>query len=194
MKRSDIINYYIKKNHYSSYLEIGYYDGINFSLIECAEKYAVDPNPITPCSHIMTSDDFFNANAKTFDIIFIDGLHHSEQVKRDIENSLSVLTKNGIIICHDMNPTDELMQRVPMQTGVWTGDCWKAFVLLRNEKRLLSTYVIDIDCGLGIISKSSIYSKPLVLNANDITYDNFAKNKTQWLNLISLEEWKMHNT
>ena len=39
----------------------------------------------------MSSDEFFLKNKDQFDIIFIDGLHVYEQVKRDIENSLIVL-------------------------------------------------------------------------------------------------------
>ena len=55
----------------------------------------------------LTSDDFFAKNKETFDIIFIDGLHESEQVERDINNSLLCLNQGGYIVCHDINPTKE---------------------------------------------------------------------------------------
>ena len=36
-----------------------------------------------------------------FDLIFIDGLHHYEQVKKDINNSLKFLKKGGVCIIDD---------------------------------------------------------------------------------------------
>ena len=41
-----------------------------------------------------TSDEFFESNKKNFDIIFIDGLHEYDQVKRDIKNSIKFLNKD----------------------------------------------------------------------------------------------------
>ena len=49
----------------------------------------------------MTSDEYFSKFKDKFDIIFIDGLHHYEQVKKDIFNSLEILNSNGIILMHD---------------------------------------------------------------------------------------------
>jgi hypothetical protein len=57
--------------------------------------------------HNTTTDNFFNQNQNTFDIIFIDGDHRIEQVKIDFENSLKVLNKFGIIIFHDTDPLDK---------------------------------------------------------------------------------------
>jgi len=49
----------------------------------------------------MTSDTFFLKNKRTFDIIFIDGLHIYDQVKRDVLNSIKVLNKDGFILLYD---------------------------------------------------------------------------------------------
>ena len=46
----------------------------------------------------MTSDEFFKNNKDQFDLIFIDGLHHYNQVKKDIINSVEVLKDGGIIL------------------------------------------------------------------------------------------------
>ncbi len=48
-----------------------------------------------------TSDDFFKNNKNLYNLIYIDGSHHYEQVKRDFINSFSCLEKNGYIICDD---------------------------------------------------------------------------------------------
>ena len=83
-----IINSYIQRYNYKSYLEIGVDRGNCFRNIVCDYKVGVDPDRSSvSTTHYTTSDDFFSNNKKTFDIIFIDGLHHSEQVAKDILKS-----------------------------------------------------------------------------------------------------------
>jgi predicted O-methyltransferase YrrM len=132
MDRIYIINYLIKKNNAKKYLEIGICDGSNFENVKIDYKIGVDPD--SPCQNIIrkSSDDFFKDNTEKFDVIFIDGLHHSDQVYRDIINSLDCLNPSGLIICHDMLPTSEHMQEIPFRGGAWTGDCWKAFVKIKQ--------------------------------------------------------------
>ena len=48
-----------------------------------------------------TSDNFFLKNKIKFDLIYIDGNHLYEYVKRDISNSLKCLNRNGIIVLDD---------------------------------------------------------------------------------------------
>ena len=48
-----------------------------------------------------TSDDFFLKNKHTFDLIYIDGNHLFEFVKRDIHNSLNFINYDGIIVLDD---------------------------------------------------------------------------------------------
>ena len=101
----------------------------------------------------MTSDDFFKQNNENFDVIFIDGLHEYGQVYRDIQNSLKFLNDGGYIICHDMSPNNEIIQRYPQtHPGEWTGDCWKAWVKLKSEKSDLQMFVVDSDYGCGVIT------------------------------------------
>ncbi len=51
--------------------------------------------------HRKTSDDFFLTNKYFFDLIYIDGNHLFEFVKRDILNSLKFITEDGIIVLDD---------------------------------------------------------------------------------------------
>ena len=44
------------------------------------------------------SDDFFIKNKEDFDIIYVDGLHTYNQVKKDLINALKALKSDGIII------------------------------------------------------------------------------------------------
>ena len=188
MTRTEIINRLIKKIEAKAYLEIGVREPEgNFNSIACENKVAVDPVPLSNMVLPLTSDQFFEQNNSTFDVIFIDGLHEEKQVMKDILNSLEVLNEGGYVICHDMNPTTEEMQIVPIETdGAWTGDCWKAWVRLRATREDLSMAVIDTDFGVGVIKKGTqkcLSAKNLTLN-----YSNLELNREKWLNLISIEQ------
>jgi len=49
-----------------------------------------------------TSDEFFKKNLnEKFDLIYIDGNHHSDNVLRDARNSFKLLNKGGFIVFDD---------------------------------------------------------------------------------------------
>lgn len=185
MHRAQIINSLIKKYGYNSYLEIGVSNADCHKLIVCDMKVGVDPEPLSPATYEMTSDEFFEKHREVWDIIFIDGLHHAQQVHKDILNALKVLNKGGTIVCHDMNPMGFQEQFVPRQQKRWNGDCWRAWVQLRMDKDDLEMYVVDTDEGCGIIKKGK--QEKLVIDFDgDLTYDMFDVNREEWLNLKSV--------
>lgn len=206
MNRTDIINFYAKHIDARSYLEIGVrIADHNFNHISIPHKIGVDPGSegIFEATHCMTSDEFFEKNTNTFDIIFIDGLHESKQVSKDIENSLKILNENGVIICHDMNPkikehqlynTDPLRKKYVeeqkalgnAQYQLWTGDCWKSFVYLRSTRNDLKMFVIDTDFGVGIIRKGN---QETITIPVDLTYEYLEKNRNKLLNLKTIQEF-----
>ena len=94
----------------------------------------------------MTSDDFFIKNEEKFDFIFIDGLHHYKQVKKDINNSLNILNEGGTILMHDCLPRNYYYQAVPRSQLNWNGDTWKAFLEIRSDEKF-DTYCINADEG-----------------------------------------------
>jgi SAM-dependent methyltransferase len=51
--------------------------------------------------HKMKSEDFFKNNKKKFNIIYIDGSHHYNDVLKDLESSYKILDPDGIILCDD---------------------------------------------------------------------------------------------
>ena len=111
------------------YLEIGSFEGISSYFISeylmLKEIYCVDTWEGSPEHHQInfknielnfdnnskdiknlkkfktTSDDFFIKNKEDFDIIYVDGLHTYNQVKKDLINALKALKSDGIIICDD---------------------------------------------------------------------------------------------
>jgi hypothetical protein len=184
MKRTEIINKAVKKFNIFTYLEIGVGDSVNFKEVKATYKVSVDPNGLA--TYTVPSDTFFNHNTSTFDFIFIDGLHLEEQVYKDIINSLNCLKKGGIIMCHDMSPEkeeDQLREYTRGQT--WNGDVWKAWVKLRQERKDLEMYVINTDCGCGIIKEGE---QDLLKNGLPLTFENLEKNRKEWLNLKEVEE------
>ena len=155
-ENSNVINEIINKNKYKKYLEIGTQHGATFKSIKCNNKICVDPDKLyKDLTFNETSDEFFNHNKETFDIIFIDGLHLYEQVLKDIDNALEVLNEGGTIVVHDILPTDEKMQKREPTGGSWTGDVWKAWIILRQTRDNLSMYAINKFPGFGIITRGS---------------------------------------
>lgn len=189
MTRIDIINRLINRYGYKTYLEIGVQYGYCFKHIHAKSKTGVDPDPRTGLvTHGIKSDDFFRLNTMTYDIVFIDGLHEAGQVERDIYNSLDCLNPGGAVVLHDCLPQSEIMQKVPRQTKVWTGDVWKAFVKVRRDNSDLYMYTIDTDFGVGVIHKTKEGANDFDTDL-DINYDNFRRHSDAWMNVYSTDQW-----
>lgn len=95
---------------------------------------------------------------------------------------------------HDCNPQEEVNQIVPKSTARWNGDVWKAFVVFRMATEIglgLDMCTLDADEGLGVIR----LGKPVdpytheAFKYPDLTWGNLVKNRQQWLNLKSEEEF-----
>lgn len=186
LSRTEIVQRLINLYGYQSYLEIGVDKGNTFNYIRCPLKHGVDPRR-NVATHSMTSDEFFATLDRNYDIIFIDGLHEAEQVKRDIKNALKHLTAGGVIVMHDCSPRNEREQQVPQpqrRMKAWTGDVWKAFVHYRRRPDL-EMYVVSTNNGVGIIRRGR--QEPLVVD--DPTFVDFAHNRKAWLNLKTIEEF-----
>ena len=127
---------------------------------------------------------------QTVDLVFIDGLHEYNQVKKDILNSLKFLNPNGIILVHDCLPSSMSKQAVPRYRMSWNGNVWKAIVDLRCERNI-EIFTCEIDQGIAIIQNKnntdllSINKKPIELKFYDF-YNNYKK----YMRVISLEDFK----
>jgi hypothetical protein len=124
----EIINFFIQKFNYTTYLELGVRDVSNtFNHIITTEKEGVDINPNCGPTHCMYTDEFFKTvgNNKTWDIIFIDASHEKNQVLRDFDNALARLNENGTIIMDDINPTEPFLL-----SPTFCDNAWEAFAEL----------------------------------------------------------------
>lgn len=104
------------------YLEIGVETGDTFHQVNCCEKVAVDPSFLFEISsagelnqhgscdyHQVSSDQFFqklDRNAASFDLVFIDGLHHYDQVMRDFAGSILFSHSKTVFLVDDVLPCD----------------------------------------------------------------------------------------
>jgi predicted O-methyltransferase YrrM len=167
-------------------------------------KFGVDPE-IKPTHRLFkqTSDDFFadiEAWEKYFDLIFIDGFHEKEQVKRDFESSLRCLNDNGFIVLHDTLPENEEGTIVPRQTKVWWGDVYKFACSLISYDGI-DFLTVNFDHGCTVVWKDATQKgmkqkyKPVTnwkefkknqANMNITTLDNFYEEMDLLKSLIEL--------
>jgi hypothetical protein len=214
--RTDLLNHLAEKYKLQRYLEIGVKDPKqNFDKIICKYKVAVDPSE--EAKTLFQADDrssneaLFNVTSDSFfeswmrrpgdfictteenkrDLIFIDGLHTAEQVKKDFENALKILSPGGFIVLHDCNPEKEEHTIVPRPSarGHWNGDVYKFAVVYAGYKM-----TVDIDNGCMVIPAtnpiwSSDNRKAVFNHTIPTTWNYFTEYRKELLNLISWEEF-----
>jgi hypothetical protein len=151
---------------YAAYLEIGCRHDECFANVHAAVKVGVDPE--WGGTHRMTSDEYFAQTTDRFDVIFIDGLHLSEQVRVDLANARAHLNRKGVIVLHDCLPDNEhhadaqrardmIASGDPNLHGIgeWCGDVWTVLVEARNDRELdVALWPGDHGCGLVIERES----------------------------------------
>ncbi|MGR3542029.1 MAG: class I SAM-dependent methyltransferase [Hasllibacter sp.] len=131
-----------------AYLEIGCDANQLFSSLPLGDKTGVDP--VSGGTRRMTSDAFFAGNDRTFDLVFLDGLHTYEQLRRDVGNALRVTRPGGWIGIHDLVPLNWKQAHVPRLQLGWNGDVWKVGVELARSEGI-PFHIVMIDHGVGLI-------------------------------------------
>lgn len=171
--RLELLQFIKQKKKSKSYLEIGCHKNEVFNYINAINKVGVDPNK--GGTHRMTSDEFFDTNTDTFDLIFIDGLHHYEQLKTDLENAFKILNPGGVIVLHDMLPFRKDRTSREHNTRIWNGDVWRLnFNIINNQS--YKYHIVNIDQGCGVISKvkeKEIYFEEIITD----DYNYYLENK-----------------
>jgi glutaredoxin-related protein len=191
MNHTQLLNHLVDKYNLQSYLEIGVQDTRNnFDRVKSKVKIGVDPClPMLTLSNSMghesvligkRSDDFFSIGVGPFNLIFIDGLHHSCQVKRDFENSLRCLDDNGYIVIHDCLPEERVTTCVPRgNQKMWHGDVYKFCLNLKSYDGIdFITY--DFDCGCCVVWKDTTKKGTETV---DTSWENYKLNGKQLLNV-----------
>jgi len=153
-----------------AYLEIGVHEGSTLAEVNCGRKVGVDPS-FSPereavqakvgdhvTLHEMTSNSYFEVSQETFDFIYIDGLHHWEQVYSDFVCSLARLRPGGLILLDDTLPIDWFSMRRNKAFSIqsrrflkpkarhrhaWHGDVFKVVPLVASFHRDLEWATFD---------------------------------------------------
>lgn len=204
--RSSLIIYLQNRFNYKSYLEIGCGNNATFERLSPLFDISLGVDPYMGGNIRLTSDAFFSINKILFDIIFIDGLHEATQVLKDVDNALKYLTKDGVILIHDCHPHAESHQvrydDINMNINLWTGDVWKAIVILKLYD-YLDIIVGDFDMGIAIVkfrNNTSRYHEEFInyLTSlpnpgeiiNDLQYSLLQNNRATLLQLKTMDEIK----
>lgn len=197
---TELLNFIAAKIGAKSYLEIGVYNpDHNFNKIEVQNKISVDPDPTAGAIVIQTSDKFFELfPGNRYDLVFIDGLHHADQAKRDLANAWDQLNEGGVIVMHDCNPPTEKTTCVPRGSQrEWCGDVYKVAASIASHK-----ITVDFDYGCTVIRKAGLVPALEindnlfdvldgdVRNAYKSVWECFDENRKRLLNLVSVEEAK----
>jgi len=182
--RFDVINFLIKNYNYKKYLEIGIQYAVAWNEIICDYKVGVEPIHAhsDPRINKLYSNEFFNINKETFDIIFIDGDHNYAQVINDIRNAKMVLNPGGSIVLHDCRPLTEEFATNPLLNGT----VWKAVCEIRAEENW-RICTLDDDHGVGVLQEGSM--QPIKTDSS-LTYAEFSQNMQSILNLRNEIDFK----
>lgn len=175
------------------YLEVGTETGASLSLVGC-DAIAVDPGfqlKVSPTGNRrrtfffqMPSDVFFATENVSqllggpLDMVFLDGMHRSEFLLRDLIGAEAVCHSRSLILLHDcvpLNPRMAMRKWLPGDpaekdtAGFWTGDVWKLLPTLRKYRPDLRLHVLDCPpTGLVAITRLDPTSRVLADSYYDI--------------------------
>lgn len=194
MNHTSLLNYLVDKYKLSSYLELGVQNPANnFDKIKTKYRVGVDPNVIATDVVPKTSDWFFQSLfkvpiKKVFDLIFIDGLHHADQVERDFNNSLKCLNDGGFIVIHDCLPEKEETTHVPRDSKIWHGDVYK-FVMALGVYENINFVTLNSDNGCCIVWKKPTSAVPFVrVYITEVSWGNYQILGKKLMNVIEPSE------
>jgi len=208
INRTFILQNYINLKKIHTYLEIGVFVGHNLLQMKAPNILVVDPFIQVPnwqnntrdyISYFeLTSNEFFEQHSDLFkdqkiQACLIDGLHTYEQSLKDVLNALDNGTDDCLIIMHDCKPANNaaaqktmaLARRTEGYNGLWMGDVYKSIIWLRTFRPDVVAFVLDCDCGLGIVKKGNPETMLSLTEEqiNDLEYEDLVENMDDLLNL-----------
>ena len=142
--------------------------GIDPALAAQGSQFYYSPENL-PQRYGMTSDDFFatvdvskEMGQPCFDVAFIDGLHHFDQVLRDFINLERFADKDSVILIHDCLPIAPQVATRERSTAFWTGDVWKIIPCLKAVRPELEIVTLPAaPAGLALVRRLDATSKVL---------------------------------
>lgn len=192
---TQLLNFLIERYNLQSYCEIGVQNPANnFDKVKIHSTYKFGCDPEVSGHHIfkMTSDDFFakQTGAFKFDLVFIDGLHTSEQVKKDFDNALACLNDNGFIVLHDTMPENEKGANPVRETKQWWGDVYKFAMTLHTYG--LHYFTLDCDNGCTVVMKKPVTSSSQSLPTATLDWTGYQQHGRELLRVIKPQDIEAH--
>lgn len=198
-----------------TYVEIGVARGDTLrSVAPGTLAVGIDPEPrlaYTPPPHVRvfaeTSDAFFarddvraQLGDAPVDLAFIDGLHHFDVVLRDFMNLERLCHPGSVILLHDCFPRTRITSARERSTLLWTGDVWRAIVLLKKHRRDLSIHTIATPpTGLGFVTGLDPSSRvlaeglePMIEEGFALDYSCLEPDRARTLNLVDNDQDTLH--
>ncbi len=178
MSREFVLQGLLDLHPQATYLEIGVHSGHTFHPLRAARKVAVDPNfrfdlPVPAVTHEVeyhpvASDEYFGTlieRGRKFDVIYLDGLHTSQQTLRDLLNAVEHLKDDGVIIVDDVVPTsyaaslpeiDDFIfarTRIPIEAPheAWMGDVYKLVYFVEAFMQAFEYGVVEENHGQMVL-------------------------------------------
>lgn len=176
ISRADVQNALLALYPEPSYLEIGVAKGATFDAVRAIRKVAVDPRfrfdpgearDEDPAAtyHEVPSDVYFGEiiePTEQFDVIYLDGLHTSEQTLRDFANATRYATPTGVIIIDDVFPLsyaaamrDQVRARAVRQATNsrrgWMGDVYRLVFFVETFCQQLSFATVEENHGQLVV-------------------------------------------
>jgi hypothetical protein len=175
------------------------YDTKKFNKINC--------NSLTQILDYDKLENYILSFNKKFDLIVLDPFHEYNESINNLTFLSSILTDDGILLCHDCFPENKKLA-FPKFTysGAWCGVTYGTFIELSYNNPNWFNGVLNIDTGIGIISKTDKNILEFTLKNNfdkekrekqkifinmlkneDLnTFDYFSENSNDLMNIIYL--------
>jgi hypothetical protein len=131
---------------------------------------------LTTTIHSNDLEKYLTSLNKTYDLICIDTWHEYEVSSRDFRIISSLLNESGILISHDCYPWNKTVASPTYFPGSWCGETYISFVNFAYNNPNLYYTVLNIDTGIGIISKKELYGLSNTLDRKKQEYLLLQKN------------------
>jgi len=119
-------------------------------------KKPIMSHKLTKKIHLKNLEYKLKSLNKKFDLICIDTWHEYEQSLHDFNIISSFLNESGILISHDCYPWTKEVANPHYIPGSWCGETYISFVEFAYNNPNLFYTILNIDTGIGILSKTHL--------------------------------------
>lgn len=153
---NDLISFVVKILECDVFLELGVASGATARAVRPFVKrwIGVDLNDAREGEKfgeffLCSTDKFFEFFKDEVQIVLIDADHCFESAKKDLENSLKILAKNGLIFMHDTDPRE-----ARLLDSKQCGDSYKIIDYIHDKRQDLNIVTLPVlDAGLSIVTR-----------------------------------------